>query len=78
MDKEDKDDLADVCSAEEFAKRYPYLNFTRERFEYLVKNKNKNGLLESGSLVKVGRAYYVKATAFSWWYYRYLNIYGRD
>ena len=75
--KDVKDLLADVCSVEQFSERYPHLGFNRERFNYLLRNKEANGLLESGVLVKDGKAYKVKASEFSLWYYRYINIYGR-
>lgn len=78
MSNVEQDRLADICSIEDFSKKYPYLHFTRERFQYLLRYKKTNGLGECGALVKDGRCYKIKCKIFSAWYYRHINIFGRE
>tara|TARA_R110000787_G_scaffold250094_2_gene355682 strand:+ start:597 stop:836 length:240 start_codon:yes stop_codon:yes gene_type:complete len=78
MDKQDiNDNLEDVCTIEEFGHRFPYLAFTRERFNHLLRKKNENGIMESGAIVRVGRRYAVRSGQFRAWYNKYININGR-
>lgn len=78
MKKTNKDELNNICSVEDFAKAYPHLNFTRHRFNYLIRTQDKNGILKEGVIVKDGRGYKVKLVEFGQWYYRHINIYGRE
>lgn len=73
-----KHPIDDIVSVKRFCELHPYLCFNRDRFEYLLRNKHKNGIIESGAIVKVGKEYMLKNTEFCDWYYRYININGRD
>lgn len=68
-----KHPLDNICSIEEFCKRHPYLGFNRERFTYILKTQDYNGIMETDCLVKIGRKYYLKDDNFCDWYYKYVN-----
>lgn len=78
MNNEEEHPLDKICSVEDFERLHPSLGFNRERFNYILKTKEENGILESGCLVKIGKKYALKYDDFRNWYYRYINIFGRD
>ncbi len=73
MDNNKNESLNNICSVEDFIERYPYLRFTRVRFEYLLRNKASNGLADSGALVRVGRAYFINVVIFRDWYSEHIK-----
>lgn len=75
--KSTENPLTDIMTINEFIELHPTL-MNIDRFNFYLRNRDKNGLAESGALVKIGKRYNIKYTTFSQWLYRHINIYGRD
>ena len=59
--------LADACTPETFVKENPEL-FTESQINWLIKTRKKNGLAESGAILKISRKIYILRTLFFAWF----------
>ena len=59
--------LDDVCLPETLAKEHPDL-FTKGQINWLIKTRHKNGLAETGAILKISRKIYIKKSPFFDWF----------
>jgi len=59
--------LADACTPETLAKEHPEL-FTVSQLNWLIKTRKKNGLAESGAILKISRKIYILKSKFFTWF----------
>jgi hypothetical protein len=59
--------LDDVCTPKTLAKENPDL-FTDGQVNWLIKTRHKNGLAETGAILKISRKIYLKKSIFIDWF----------
>lgn len=59
--------LSDVCLPKGLAAEYPEL-FTKPQLDWLIKTRHKNGLAETGAVLKISRKIYIHKTRFFEWF----------
>lgn len=59
--------LDDVCLPKALAKEHPDL-FTESQINWLIKTRHKNGLAETGAVLKISRKIYLKKSLFFNWF----------
>jgi len=59
--------LNDVCTPKALVNENPEL-FTEGQINWLIKTRNKNGLAESGAILKISRKIYLKKSKFFDWF----------
>ena len=61
--------LKDVCTPKALVKENPEL-FTEGQVNWLIKTRHKNGLAETGAILKISRKIYLKKSKFFDWFLR--------
>ncbi|MEE9338702.1 MAG: hypothetical protein V3U87_11540 [Methylococcaceae bacterium] len=59
--------LEDVCTPKALVKENPEL-FTEGQINWLIKTRHKNGLAETGAILKISRKIYLKKSIFFDWF----------
>jgi len=59
--------LTDVCTPKALVKENPEL-FTEGQINWLIKTRHKNGLSETGAILKISRKIYLKKSIFFDWF----------
>lgn len=59
--------LNDVCTPKALVKENPEL-FTEGQINWLIKTRHKNGLAETGAILKISRKIYLKKSIFFDWF----------
>jgi len=59
--------LIDACTPRTLAKENPQL-FTESQINWLIKTRHKNGLADSGAILKISRKIYIKKSLFFDWF----------
>ena len=59
--------LGDICLPQAFAKENPQL-FTYNQINWLIKTRHKNGLAETGAVLKISRKIYLNKPIFLDWF----------
>lgn len=59
--------LSDVCTPETLVKEHPEL-FTVSQLNWLINTRKKNGLAESGAILKISRKIYILKSKFFTWF----------
>ena len=59
--------LVDVCTPKTLAKENPD-TLTESQINWLIKTRHKNGLAESGAILKISRKIYLKKSKFFDWF----------
>ena len=59
--------LNDVCTPETLAEENSNL-FTKSQVNWLVKTRHKNGLAETGAILKISRKIYINKSMFIDWF----------
>ena len=59
--------LNDVCTPESLANEYPEL-FTKSQINWLIKTRHKNGLSQTGAVLKISQKIYLHKTKFIDWF----------
>ncbi|TXK95584.1 hypothetical protein BMR02_12630 [Methylococcaceae bacterium HT1] len=59
--------LTDVCLPKVLVKENPEL-FTDSQINWLIKTRHKNGLAETGAVLKISRKIYLKKSIFFDWF----------
>ncbi len=59
--------LNDVCTPETLANEYPEL-FTKSQINWLIKTRHKNGLAETGAILKISHKIYLQRTKLFEWF----------
>lgn len=59
--------LTDVCTPKAFVKKYPDL-LTPIQLDWILKTRHKNGLSQTGAVLKISRKLYLKKSAFIDWF----------
>jgi hypothetical protein len=59
--------LNDVCTAKALVKENPDL-FTEGQINWLINTRHKNGLAETGAILKISRKIYLKKSIFFDWF----------
>jgi len=59
--------LNDVCTSKALVKENPEL-FTESQINWLIKTRHKNGLAETGAILKISRKIYLKKSIFFDWF----------
>ncbi len=59
--------LNDVCTPKALVKENPEL-FTEGQINWLIKTRHKNGLAETGAILKISRKIYLKKSLFIDWF----------
>jgi len=62
-----QDTLSDVCTTEALVKENPNL-FTKSQLDWLLKTRHRNGLFESGAILKISRKLYLNKPVFINWF----------
>jgi len=62
-----KKSLSDACTPETLVKEYPEL-LTLSQLSWLIKTRSKNGLSDSGAILKVSRKIYILRNLFFDWF----------
>ncbi|MEE9339420.1 MAG: hypothetical protein V3U87_15205 [Methylococcaceae bacterium] len=57
----------DLCLPKAFVKQNPEL-FTDSQINWLIKTRHKNGLVETGAVLKISRKIYLKKSIFLDWF----------
>jgi len=63
----DQISLSDICTPETLVKENPEL-FTESQLNWLIKTRNKNGLAETGAILKISRKIYILRSKFIEWF----------
>ena len=59
--------LTNVCTPASMAEENPAL-FTKPQLDWLIKTRHKNGLFESGAVLKISRKLYLNKSIFIDWF----------
>ena len=59
--------LGDICLPKVFTKENPEL-FTDSQINWLIKTRHKNGLADSGAVLKISRKIYINKSLFLDWF----------
>ena len=65
--------LADACTPETLVKEHPEL-FTVSQLNWLIKTRKKNGLAESGAILKISGKIYILRTLFFAWFRKQIAL----
>lgn len=66
-DMQQQTTLDDVCTPEALAQENSNL-FTKSQVNWLVKTRHKNGLAETGAILKISRKIYINKSMFIDWF----------
>ncbi len=66
-DRNPQTTLNDVCTPKTLVKENPEL-FTEGQINWLIKTRHKNGLAETGAILKISRKIYLKRSLFIDWF----------